>query len=81
MDKRDTRAIRRFCLKGAILSAFALAGAQSCFRDNATLLFAFAAILDAGIAFARREALMDRNFTYWDEAAVFVFVTIFLITF
>ncbi len=74
MDKRDTYALRRFCLKAVILAALALARVPSSFRENASLLFAFAALFDAGIAIVRRERVTSRNFTYWDEAAVFGFM-------
>lgn len=71
MDKRDTYALRRLCLKAAVLAALALARVPSSFRDNAGLLFAFAALFDAAIAIVRSERVTGRNFTYWDEAAVF----------
>ena len=74
MDKRDTYAVRRLCLKAVILAALALARVPLSFRENAGLLFAFAALFDAGIAVVCRERVTARNFTYWDEAAVFVFM-------
>ena len=72
MSPANRRALKRFGIKLAILTAFALAQWLLGIMSAALFLAIFTAMLDVVGAIWRRERLLSPHITYWDEAAMFL---------
>lgn len=74
LDSTSRYRLKRFGVKLALISAFALAQIVSPlgFSRGLEYLLGFTVLISAGIALYKRENLSSRTLDHWDEAALFL---------
>lgn len=79
MQQANTYALKRFALKLSILICFTSAQWRSGLLKTGITLSLLTAFADVAIALLRRQRITASRFTYWDEAAMFVLISLSLV--